>query len=98
MGQKKYPPLTPNEVIEILGRLGFQKRGHEGSHAQYFKPADESRKASAVAVDTAYREFDDDLIKSMIRQSNHSREEFYGATKRSAKKAGLKLLSQEKPA
>jgi len=30
--------------------------------------------------------FFDDLIKSMIRQSNHSREQFYRATKSTAKR------------
>src|SRR4051794_7713222 len=93
MGQKKYPPLTPNEVVEILSRVGFSKRGQEGSHAQYFKAGSENHITSNVTVDMAYREFDCDLIKSMIRQSNYSRDEFYGATKRSARKAGVKLLS-----
>jgi hypothetical protein len=47
---------------------------------------------SIVTVDMAYSEFDDDLIKSMIRQSNRSREMFYGATKRTARKASVQFL------
>ena len=89
MGKRSYPPLTPSDVVEIVVALGFVKRGQVGSHAQYFRPADESRKASLVTVDMHYKEFDDDLLKSMIRQSNFDRKQFYGATKRAARKAGV---------
>jgi hypothetical protein len=43
-------------------------------------------------VDTGYPEFDDSLIKSMIRQSNRTREMFYGATKRTAAKASVRHI------
>jgi predicted RNA binding protein YcfA (HicA-like mRNA interferase family) len=89
MGQRRYPPLTPGEVIDILTALGFRKRGQEGSHAQYYRPACGRFAASVVTVDVKYAEFDDERIKNMIRQSQHSRDEFYGATKRTARKAGV---------
>lgn len=89
MGQRKYPPLTPSEVVDILRALGFTKRGQEGSHAQYFKAKDSARPASLVTVDMHYDQFDNDLMKSMIGQSNYRREEFYGATKATARKAGV---------
>jgi hypothetical protein len=38
------------------------------------------------------REFDDYLIKNMIRQSGMTREKFYGATKRTAQKAPVPFL------
>lgn len=91
MGQRKYPPLTPDEVVAILTSLGFFKARSEGSHAQYEHPATDKYPRSIVTVDTAYSEFDDSLIKSMIRQSNRSREMFYGATKRTARKAAVKF-------
>jgi predicted RNA binding protein YcfA (HicA-like mRNA interferase family) len=93
MGKRAYPPLTPNEVIEILTALGFTKRGQVGSHAQYFRPSDASRKAAVVTVDTHYKEFDDGLMHSMVRQSGFRRKEFYGATKHTARRACVPYLS-----
>jgi predicted RNA binding protein YcfA (HicA-like mRNA interferase family) len=79
-GYEKYPPLTPDEVIKILASKGFLHTGTEGSHRQYEKG---SRK---VTVDAAMRDFGIDLMQSMIRQSGMDREEFYSATKATAKK------------
>jgi hypothetical protein len=42
-----------------------------------------------VTVDVSRAEFREDLMKSMIRQSNPTREEFYSATKRTARKASV---------
>jgi hypothetical protein len=47
-----------------------------------------NRKRAIVTVDVGKREFDDFLIKSMIRQSGFDRNEFYAA-RATAKKAGL---------
>lgn len=93
MGQRKYPPLTPSEIIEILKMLGFKFDRKEGSHAHYERAADGKRQRSIVTVDMAEKEFDDTLLKSMISQSNFSRDQFYGATKWSARKAGVKLFA-----
>lgn len=93
MGQRKYPPLTPREVIEILKALGFGHARTEGSHAHYERGSDKKRSRSIVTVDMAVTAFDDSLLKSMIRQSNFKRDEFYGATKWSARKAGVKLFT-----
>lgn len=92
MGQRRYPPLTPSEVVAILRILQFNKDRQDGSHAQWECPATEQYPRSVVTVDMAYREFDDDIMRSIIRQSNRSREVFYGATKRSAKKASVPFL------
>jgi predicted RNA binding protein YcfA (HicA-like mRNA interferase family) len=91
MGQRSYPPLTPGEVEAILKNLGFVHARTESSHAHFKRLADETRNAAIVTVDQSYREIGDPkLIQSMIRQSGFSREEFYGATKRTAKKASVK--------
>src|SRR5688572_15317291 len=90
MGRRKYPPLTPDEVVDIITALGFVKKGQTGSHAQYYRGAKGKHAASLVSVDIHYDQFDDELIKRMIDQSTHSRDEFYAATKRSAKKGGVK--------
>src|SRR5690348_4860598 len=92
MGQRKYPPLTPHEVVAILSAHRFSKKHQVGTHAQYECPKSEDRPRSVVTVDMGHREFDDDLMKSMIRQSNLTREEFYGATRRTAHKAAVPLL------
>jgi predicted RNA binding protein YcfA (HicA-like mRNA interferase family) len=92
MGQRRYPPLTPSEVVAILKALGFSKKHQEGAHAQYECAKTSEHARSVVTVDIAYREFDDMLMQSMIRQSNRSREMFYGATKRTAKKASVPFL------
>ena len=91
MGQKKYPPLVPGEVKAILLRLGFTFKFQKGSHAQYERLADSTRKRSIVTVDVVVKEFGDDLMQSMIRQSNFSRDEFYAATKGTARKANMKF-------
>lgn len=89
MGKRSTPPLTPSEVISILVALGFSLKRQEGSHAQYECPANAKYPRSLVTVDMAHKDFDEQLMRSMIRQSNRSRELFYGATKRTARKASV---------
>jgi predicted RNA binding protein YcfA (HicA-like mRNA interferase family) len=93
MGQRRYPPLTPSEVVAIVTALGFTFDRQVGSHRHYQRAADpdiatKPKPRSVVTVDTSVQSFDEFLIKSMIRQSNHTREEFYGATDRTARKIG----------
>jgi len=89
MGQRRFPPLTPGEVEAILRARGFEKKRQDGSHAQWERAADAQRLRSVVTVDVSRSEFREELMKSMIRQSNPTREEFYSATKRPALKAGV---------
>ena len=35
MGKRKYPPLSPLEVINILQALGFSLKRQTGSHQHY---------------------------------------------------------------
>lgn len=91
MGRRKYLPLTLAEVREILVALQFSKKRKIGSHEQWERVARGGRARSVVTVDEGKSEFDDYLVKSMISQSNFSRDEFYGATKRTARRAGLAL-------
>lgn len=89
MGRRGTPLLEPDEVIAILLRLGFKLDRQNGSHAQYKRAAMDGRAAAIVTVDVHYKVFDVDLMKSMIRQSGFSANEFYGATKGSARKASV---------
>jgi predicted RNA binding protein YcfA (HicA-like mRNA interferase family) len=99
MGRRKYPTLTPAEVKAILVRWSFAEKNREGSHVQYeHLPDDKDDQRRIVTVDTGEKEFDDFLIKSMIRQSGLTREEFYGATKRTARRASVEAIQiQQSP-
>jgi predicted RNA binding protein YcfA (HicA-like mRNA interferase family) len=88
MGSRRYPSLTPSEVIAILRELNFYPKRQDGSHAQWERLAEGSRTRALVTVDVAESDFSEPLMKSMIRQSGFTREEFYGATKKTAKKIG----------
>lgn len=85
----RYPSLTPSEVESILQALGFHFKRQDGSHAQWERLAEGLRQRAIVTVDRAEKEFLDYLMKSMIRQSGFTREQFYGATKKTAKKIGI---------
>jgi|SRR5208283_3751929 len=93
MGQRRFPLLTPDEVVAVLRARGFDKKRQDGSHAQWERAADGRRLRSIVTVDVSKAEFREELMKSMIRQSNLTREEFYSATKRTAKKANVVFCS-----
>lgn len=95
MGKRSYPPLTPDEVIQILTALGFTKRGQTGSHAQYVKMGDAKIKTALVSVDVHYKEFDDNLMHLMVRESGFDRKQFYGATKHTARRASVAFFVPE---
>jgi predicted RNA binding protein YcfA (HicA-like mRNA interferase family) len=84
---RKYPPLTPKEVIAILRARGFVYDHSRGSHEYYSGILKGKRRF--VTVDVSYREFSIQRIKDMIDQSGLTREEFYGSTKGTAKKINL---------
>lgn len=87
MGQRGYPPLTLNEVIAIVQALGFALKRQRGSHAHFERmPTQSDPQRRIVTVDMAIKEFDEFLIKSMIRQAGSDRRAFYGATPATAKK------------
>jgi hypothetical protein len=90
MGQRKYPPLKQSEMVAIFLALHFRLI-RVGKHACYERPADAVRGRKVVPIDD-YEEFDETLIGPMISESGFSREEFYGATKATAKKINLHRL------
>jgi len=85
---KKYPPLTPDEVIRILRARGFDHDHSRGSH-EYYKGIIRGI-PRMVTVDVHYKEFDVRMIRFLLSQSGLTREEFYGSTKRTAKKINLR--------
>jgi len=86
VGRKKYPSLSPSEVISILKAKGFSFKRQTGSHQHYECASGEGGTRRVVTVDISIDQFWEELMKSMIRQSGLSREQFYGATKKTAKK------------
>jgi predicted RNA binding protein YcfA (HicA-like mRNA interferase family) len=73
---KRLPKLKPREVKANLKALGFEWKRTDGSHETWERPAEGTRKRAVVTVDAAKPQFDDWLMKSMIRQSGFTREEF----------------------
>jgi hypothetical protein len=69
----------------ILTALHFNKVRQESTHGQYERVADGAKPRAIVTVDD-YDDFDESLIKRLIAQSTFTREQFYGATKNTAKK------------
>lgn len=84
MSGRRYPPLTPDEVRDILRAKGFSLDRTRGAHEQWRTII--NNQPRVVTVDSHYKTFDQSLIKRMISQSGLAREEFYSATKRTAKK------------
>ena len=85
MGKRKYPPLKHREVVQIITSLGFTLIRQESSHAQYELAASGTRKRAVVTVDD-YDDFEEKMIKNLISQSGFTRDQFYGATPKTAKK------------
>ncbi len=75
----RYPPLTPDEVRDILKAKGFSLDRTQWRAIINNQPR-------VVTVDSHYKTFEQSLIKRMISQSGLTREEFYSANKRTAKK------------
>ena len=81
MSKKKYPRLTPKEVIDNLIALGFLFARQKGAH-KYYK----DQTGHLVNVPMNWDLIDDTGMKSIIKNSGKTRKEFYEATKTSAKK------------
>ena len=86
MGKRRYPPLSLSEVRSILEALRFTLKRQDGSHQQYERAAQGQRVRAIVTLDVSVSSFGEFLLRSMIRQSTFSREEFYGATEKTKRK------------
>jgi predicted RNA binding protein YcfA (HicA-like mRNA interferase family) len=74
---RKLPKLKPREVKANIKALGFVWKRTDGSHETWERLPDKiitTRKT--VQVDVGKAQFDDFLMKMMIRQSGFSRDEF----------------------
>ena len=86
---RRYPILNLREVLDIFHKLGFKEKNSVGSHHKY--AATREAGTVEVTVDHAVDDFEAFLLKSMIKQAGSTRKQFYGATKRTAKKIGIKF-------
>lgn len=80
---KRFPSLSYRETADILKALGFSVKTQKGSHEQWEGLIDGVRRKVTLKVGIDYDERD---IRSHIKQAGVSREEYYGATERTAKK------------
>ncbi|MDD3927370.1 MAG: type II toxin-antitoxin system HicA family toxin, partial [bacterium] len=85
-----YPPLTFDEVKGILEAHGFVHIGTKGSHYQYRRVCEDG--SYRVTIPKHNKEFSHGMIKLMITESGLSYEEFYCATKATAKKINAKPI------
>jgi predicted RNA binding protein YcfA (HicA-like mRNA interferase family) len=81
---KRFPPLTTSEVVSILNALGLRYAGSKGGH-DFYKGVRGGAERK-VTVDPKQSPFDDFLLRSMVSQAGSDRDEFYRATKKTAKK------------
>jgi predicted RNA binding protein YcfA (HicA-like mRNA interferase family) len=81
---KRWPPLDEREVVNILKALGITYSHSEGGH-DFYKGSYKGQ-ARRVTVDPKNAPFSDDLLKWMSGQAGCTREEFYSATPKTAKK------------
>ena len=87
---KKYPSLKPNEVVQCLKALSFIYTKSQGDHNYYEKGG------KIVQVDMGEKQgFATPGMQIIISNSGYSREVFYRATKRTAKKIGMPPLFKE---
>jgi predicted RNA binding protein YcfA (HicA-like mRNA interferase family) len=87
---KKYPTLKPNEIIQCLKALGFVYTKSQGDHDYYEKGE------RIVQVDMGEKGgFATPGMQIIINNTGYSREQFYGATKKTAKKIRAHPLSKE---
>lgn len=85
---RAYPPLTPLQVVAILRARGFVLDHTRGGH-EYYRGIIRGE-TRLVTVSTHYKQFSIRLTQRMIAQSGMTREEFYGSTRRTARKINLR--------
>lgn len=73
---KKLRLLRPREVEANLVSLGFRFKRQEGAHKHYERAADSKHPRAVVTVTVSKGQFGPDLMKSMIRQSGFTADEF----------------------
>ena len=61
----KYPVLPPNEIINALSKLGFEKISQKGSHAKY-----KNQITQRVFIIPMHKEIAKGTLKSILEQAD----------------------------
>lgn len=87
MGNRKYPPLKPKQIENILYARGFILHKKKGDHRYYVREV--RGKKRIPQIDWGIDMYNSNWIKTIIKQSGMTREQFYCSTKKTARKIGL---------
>ena len=67
----KYPILSPEKIIYILAKFGFEKVSQKGSHAKY-----KNKITNRVYIIPMHKEIARGTLKSTLEQANVDLEDF----------------------
>ena len=81
---RRFPPLKLRELRAILEARGFVCVRVDGSHQQWAGMW--AGRPRVVTLDGKYDDIGGDILRSMIRQSGMTRDEFYESTPGTARK------------
>jgi len=68
----KYPVLTPERIIRVLIKLGFNKVSQKGSHVKYKKDSEPNR----IVIVPMHYEVAKGTLQSILEQAGITLEEF----------------------
>ncbi|KXG75275.1 type II toxin-antitoxin system HicA family toxin [Thermotalea metallivorans] len=68
----KYPVLTPEEIIKLLEKFGFEKVSQKGSHVKYKKIGNPSR----IVIIPMHKEIAKGTFKSILEQASIKLDDF----------------------
>lgn len=68
----KYPILSPQEIIKVLSKLGFEKTSQKGSYVKYTKLGTPSK----IVIIPMHYEIAKGTLKSILEQGSISLDEF----------------------
>lgn len=68
----KYPVLSPQEIIKVLGKLGFEKTSQKGSHAKYSRIGNHTK----IVIIPMHYEIAKGTLKSILEQAEIPLDEF----------------------
>jgi predicted RNA binding protein YcfA (HicA-like mRNA interferase family) len=92
MGQRKYPPLEPGEIIAILAARGYRLDRTRGDHRYYTRYV--NGRERVVNIDMGNPMYSKNWLQLVIEESGLDRDDFYCSTKSSAAKIGKPCASR----
>lgn len=68
----KYPVLSPQQIIKVLGKLGLEKTSQKGSHIKYTKTGNPTK----IVIIPMHYGIVKGTLKSILEQAGITLEEF----------------------